>query len=100
KDRRALDLAVVRPARVVPASGNDMLDDALHRAELLVTAGHLARATEDDGGAVVHGVVVDRAGEHEPVEERHRDTDVDSLLRSPEHAAPRRAVNVQRVAVA
>src|SRR5205823_14586971 len=95
-----LDLPLAGLPRLVPASGDDVLDDAMHRVQLLVACPYLAGAAEDDHGPVVHRMVVDGAGEHEPVEQRDRDAYVDALSEVAQHAAPGGAVKVEDVAVA
>jgi hypothetical protein len=57
-----------------------VLDQPLERRPLLRLAVDAPRAAEHDGGPVVHGVVVDRPCEHEPVEERRGHAEVDAAL--------------------
>lgn len=75
-----------------------MLDERSERCPLFVVAGDLPGQTEDDGRAVVHGVVKRGPRQHKTVEDRRGDAGRDSVSERAQHAARRRAVKVERVA--
>src|SRR5690606_650757 len=65
-DARGLQLRWVGGTALAAAAGEHVIDDAVERGALLVLGLHLAQATEDDGAAVVHGVVERGARQHDP----------------------------------
>ena len=69
----------------------------MQRTLLLVQVLDAGRAAEDHHRAVVHGVVEGRAGEHETVDDRHRDARLDLVRQRAQHVVGDGAVQVELV---
>ena len=97
---RRRELGLVRPARVARAPGHRVLDERVQRRALLVLVLDQPRLAEHDDRAVVERVMEGSAREHEAVEQRHGHAHGHTLAQRAEHAAERRAVQIQLLSCA
>ena len=79
EDVRLLQLLRARLPRIRPAARDEVVGDRLERGQLLGLVPDEPRPARDHYRAVVHRVVEDRPREHDPVEQGHRDADVDAV---------------------
>ena len=72
--------------------------DSAWRTRVFSSGSSTGRAAEDDDRAVIHRVVERRAGQDEPVDQRHGDADLGPAGHRLEHPAAGRAVHVEPIA--
>lgn len=98
QNRRRLELQPVGRPDLVPAPGQQRVGERLERGQPRRGALDAFKPAEQHDRVVVRGVLKRRAGEHQPVEDRHREARGSARCQAADHPAGGRAMDEHVVA--